>query len=402
MKKHLLTAAALVAAGAGHAQSSVTMYGVVDAGVFRQNSSAAGYSTTIPGQSTNQGSFTRYQDGGLGASNIGFKGSESLGGDFKANFQLQGNVSSATGATSANSGAMVTGAPVGAFFNQIAVVGLSGAFGEIKIGRQVTPMYYAIASTDAREGRYFGSILTALVGVNSAAGWAGTTTNAPLGAIYDDNTIVYTSPKVAGFTANLQYTLGEVAGNASAGNRQSATLLYDANNLKLSAAYYAARDAYTLVSNANGTLNNRFTHLGGMYTLGNLSLDLGWSNAKNPSNQRSGLGAISVASPAAQQLGSAAGNANYDIVSAGAAYRIAPQYKLTAGYYRITDKNTSANKSSLLAVGLDVYLSKRSMLYVQAARVDNQGNMNQGIAYGRPVGAGIVTTGYMVGMRHAF
>ncbi len=398
MKIPLAVAATLTAAsGLANAQSTVTLYGVLDVGLVSQNTAAAGYSATIPGQTSSTGRITKMQDGGIGGSNIGFKGSEDLGNGLKANFQLQGNLQVDTGATSGTSGAIAPPGP--AFFNQIASVGLSGGFGELKMGRQITPLYYALASTDPREGRYYGSILGALVGINSTAGWAGSTTNAPLGAIYDDNSIIYTSPSFGGMTANLQYTVGEVAGNASAASRKAATLSYAGNGLKLSAAYYSANDAYTQPSRASGRQNNRWVHLGGQYTKGNATVSAGFSNAKNPSGNPAGVGVISAANTA---LGQTVANANFNIASIGLGYRLSPQYRVTTGYYRITDKTVSANKSSLFSIGLDMYLSKRSMFYVQAGKVNNEGTMNQALVYGTPVAAGKSTTGFMMGVRHSF
>ena len=392
----LTTGALCLLAGAAQAQSSVTLYGTLDAGIVHQTSSAAGYSTSFPGMASNTGRLTKFQDGGIGASFFGFKGTDDLGGGLKAHFQLQGNISLATGAGNPISGSLT---PSTAVFNQIATVGLGGDFGDLKVGRQISPLYYALAYTDPREGRYFGSILGALVGINSSAGWAGTTTNAPLGAIYDDNSVVYTSPTFRGVTAHYQHTFGNVAGNASAGSRDALTLLYKAGGLKASAAYYNARDAYTLPAAATGASNNRLVHLGASYALGDFSVSAGYMGAKNPSGVASGQGILSAARPA---YGSASGRAHYDVFSLGGSYQAAPLVRLTAGLYRINDKADSTNSSQLWALGLDYRLSPRTTAYVQAGQVNNKGSMNQAMVYGVPVAAGQSTTAYMVGIRHSF
>lgn len=397
MSTRILTTSALcLLAGAAQAQSSVTLYGTLDAGIIHQSTSAAGYSTSVPGMASNTGRLSKFQDGGIGASFFGFKGTEDLGGGMKAHFQMQGNISLATGAGNPISGTLT---PSTAVFNQIATVGLGGDFGDIKIGRQISPLYYALAFTDPREGRYFGSILGALVGINSSAGWSGYTTNAPLGAIYDDNSVVYTSPNLRGFTAQYQHTFGNIAGNSNAGARDALTLQYRAGGLKASAAYYNARDAYTLPAAATGASNNRLVHLGASYTQGDFSVSGGYMGAKNPSSVASGQGILSAARPS---YGSASGNANYDVFSLGGSYQAAPLIRLTAGLYRINDKANSANSSRLWAVGLDYRLSPRTTAYVQAGQVDNKGTMNQALVYGVPVAAGQSTTAYMVGIRHSF
>ena len=95
-------------------------------------------------------------------------------------------------------------------FNQFATVGATGPFGSFDAGRQIIPMIYAMAETDVRGAQYFGSILTSWLGVNQAAGWPGTSTNAPIGALYDSNALVYNSPKFYGASLALEYTPGSL------------------------------------------------------------------------------------------------------------------------------------------------------------------------------------------------
>lgn len=399
MKYKLIPAAVLgLLAGSALAQSSVTLYGTLDGGVLSQNSSAQGYSTTIPGATADKGHLTKFQDGGIGASNWGIRGSEDLGGGLKANFQLQGNISLATGASNPISGAVSP--RTSAAFNQVAMLGLSGGWGEVKMGRQISPLYYAVAFTDPREGRYFGSILGAMVGMNSSAGWAGTTTNVPLSTVYDDSSVVYTSPNMGGVTVNYQHTFGNIDGSSRAGARDAITLLYNNGaGLRLSAVYYNAADSYTLPTNATGKVNNRVTHLGAKYAFGQFSVGAGFMNAKNPSGMPAGMGVVNAASPA---LGSTAGNSNYDTWSVGVGYTFSPALRLLTGYYHIKDKNNGANKSDLWAAGMDYSLSKRTTAYLQVGHVQNKGTMNQALVYGTPVAAGVTTTGYMLGLRHSF
>jgi predicted porin len=78
--------------------------------------------------------------------------------------------------------------------------------------------------TDARHAEYFGSVLTALLGLNSAAGWVGASTNGSIGAVYDSNAIVYTSPAIAGFSASLEYAPGGVIKDRNHSANQSTAL----------------------------------------------------------------------------------------------------------------------------------------------------------------------------------
>lgn len=389
--------AALGCSFASAQQAQVTVYGNLDVGISTQSTSATGYATNVPGNTANKGTLNRLQDGGIGGSNFGLKGSADIGGGLKSSFQLQGNANVDTGAGSATSGTIT---PSTALFNQTAKVALSGEFGEISLGRQVAPMYIALGYTDAREARYSGSILSAFVGMNSSNGWAGGTTNAPMGAIYDDNAVIYVSPTINGMTASLEYSFGEIPGNANAGSRVSATLLYaNPNGLRLSAAVYNGYDSYTLPANANGTLNNQFYHLGALYAFDQYTVSASYSKGKNPSGLPAGVGVVSAAAPT---LGQTTPNADYDITSVGFGYKISPEYRVTSGYYNLRDNTNNANTSGLFALGLDRYLDKSTMLYALLGRVSNQGTMNQAIIYGSPVGAGVETTAFMVGVRRSF
>jgi predicted porin len=182
----LLTAAALGCIGAAQAQNNVSVYGTLDGGVLNMSTTAG--ASYIP-NTADTGKLTGIKDGGIGGSNVGLKGQRDMGNGNKAYFQLQGNIKINDGAFGgANSAGTSTN------FNQMALVGLSGNAGDVKLGRQISPMYFAMASTDARGGRYFGSTLTTLVGMNSISrAWNGTG-NAVFGTVYNDNFSVSWKP----------------------------------------------------------------------------------------------------------------------------------------------------------------------------------------------------------------
>jgi predicted porin len=351
----------------------VTMYGAVDTGLLYQNTSAASYNPAAP----NTGHLFRMKDGGLYTSLLGFKGTEDLGNGWKANFKLQGAFDSTSGkfGLSGTAGAA-------AQFNQEASVGLAGPYGSLTMGRQIIPLTYAMAYTDVRQGGYFGSIFTALVSMNSAAGWPGTSTNAALGSVFDDNAIVYVSPNFGGVTASLEYAPGGVAGQAQGGTRESAVLQYDNYGLKLAAAYYNGHDTNpSPTSVATGLDNNRFYYAGALYSINGFTVSTSFSNGRNPAHPST---------------------TNFDMISGGFGYRFTPAVELTSGVYYIKDENNSANKSIEYVVGADYSLSKATTLYAQVGYVDNRGKMNQSVEYGQPVAPGIDTTAAMVGIRKRF
>lgn len=405
--KHSASAvgAALLAAmsGAAMAQSSVTLYGTADAGLLSISNASPGTLGYVP-SAANSGHKTTFKDGGLGASNWGLKGTEDLGNGTRAMFQFQGNVNTASGAAGGPNSSSGQ-----SFFNQMAVVGFAGRFGEIKFGRQVSPMYYAMASTDARQARYFGSSLTALVGLNSASGaFLGNNSNAAFGTIYNDSAIVYTSPTWNNLTFNLGLSVDGNAGSWRANSQQTATLMYSQGGLRLSALYYngygnnlptatalytaklgSAAAASTAVAAAGFTPmanTNRLAAVGALYNWNAFTVSGSYFVASNPSKAVVPGGSTSLR-----------------MWSLGAGWKIQPHIQLTAGYYRITDRTNDGHSASQLALGLDYALSKRTVLYVQGAAVRNTGgNMNLSPVYATPVAAGHNSNAWMLGIRHSF
>jgi predicted porin len=363
----------MTAAGLAQAQNSVTVYGTVDSGLFHQNSSAA----NLSGKAPDLGSITRLKDGGIYTSLWGMRGSEDLGGGYAANFRLQGVFDSSTGKLGLTDTTGVAGV-----FNQFTTIGFSGPFGSFNAGRQIVPMIYAMAATDVRNAQYFGSVLTAWIGMNSAAGWAGANTNAPIGALYDSNALVYQSSSFYGFDLGLEYALGSGNGTGNAGTRESAVLKYTNGGLRLATVYYNGRDTNPAATTVpSGVKNNRFVYAGGLYDFSNFQVSASFGNGKNPDNPSL---------------------ANLDLYTVGLGYRFSPLLKFSSGVYKLKDKNNDANRSIEYSLGAEYSLSKRTMLYAQVAYVDNKGTMNQMIEYGAPTAPGQSTTGSMIGVRHTF
>ncbi|MCX4151542.1 MULTISPECIES: porin [Paraburkholderia] len=383
MKLKLITAVTLTSfAGAVQAQSSITLYGAVDSGLLYQSTSAASFKPNAP----NTGHVFRFKDGGIYSSFWGLKGSEDIGGGYKVNFRLQGSFDSGTGKFALSD---TPGVP--AVFNQVASIGVSGPFGTFDAGRQYAPMISAMSDTDVRAGRYFGSIMTAWLGMNQAAGWPGTSTNGLIGALYDSNALVYQSPKFYGASFALEYAPGGVAGQLQGGTRESAVLKYSNYGLNLSAVYYNGHDTNpfsvnpatgaTVTAPATGLNNNRFYYMGAMYTFRGFSVSGSYSNGKNPANNS---------------------HVNFDLYSVGLGYKFNSAFGVTSGFYYLKDKNNSTNHSSEFAVGAEYYVSKRTLAYAQVGYVDNKGTINQTLVYGQPVAPGKSTTAAMIGVRHSF
>jgi len=115
MKLKLLALAALTFAAGAHAQSSVTLFGVVDASVVRMSS--------------NTNSVTGLSSGGQSSSRLGFRGVEDLGGGLKAGFWLEGGLNTDNGTAA------------GFRFDRRSTVSIAGGFGEVRLGRDKSPAY---------------------------------------------------------------------------------------------------------------------------------------------------------------------------------------------------------------------------------------------------------------------
>ncbi|MFX1764165.1 porin [Paraburkholderia sp. A1RI-2L] len=376
MKLKSVAAATLAVMAAGaHAQSSVTLFGALDAGLMYQNTSAATLSPTA----ANTGSVFRYKDGGIYSSFWGLLGTEDLGGGYRVNFKLQSAFNTGTGAL----GLPDTAGTV-ALFNQIARVGVSGPFGSFDVGRQIAPIAIAMVETDARGAQYFGSILTAWAGMNFQAGWSGASTNVPIGALFDSNALVYRTPRLLGAQLALEYAPGGVPGSLTAGSRESAVLSYQNGSLDLAAAWYDAHDTNpspVAPAAPTGINNNRQLYFGAKYTISNFFVSGSYSNGKNPAHSNL---------------------VNYDLWSLGAGYQFTPAFNVTSGVYYLRDKNNSSNKAITWAVTADYSVSKRTVLYADVGGVNNMGTMRVPVTYGQLVAPGQGTVAVLLGIRHTF
>ena len=207
MKKSLIAMAVLAASGVASAQSTVTLYGLADVfvGSTRVKTSGAGLSTSQR-QTVVDGS-------GFNTSRFGLKGSEDLGGGLKANFLLEGGYDISTGAAN-NYTNPFTGVSSSATFGRQSWVGVSGGFGELKLGKMWTP-YDEVKGSGA--AAFDANIFAPANGV-----W--------LSNSYQDrpgNSIYYSTPNFSGFSAAASYSFGENKTAAvDAGSIVSANIQY--------------------------------------------------------------------------------------------------------------------------------------------------------------------------------
>ena len=340
MKKTFLALAVLGAfAGTASAQSNVTIYGVVDAGITHENGAA--------------GSVTKLATGVQSGNRIGFKGSEDLGGGTKVNFQLENGFNADTGSIRQG----------GALFGRQAYVGFSGSFGAVNAGRQYNPVFIALDSIDP-----FGTGLTGS-STNLMASGAN-------GDVRTNNSLTYSSPDMNGFSFNGMYGLGEVAGDSSKSRYYALSVAYAKGPV---AAYLA----YDNANNATNTNSTKLLLVGGTYNFGPATLHLAYETEKDDAAMNYRDWMVGVSAP----VGSGTIMASYinkNDRSGAAVSSGAKQFGL--GYVYPLSKRTN------------IYTSY-GHINNDAGAANVVGDASSG---GNAVAAGNSSTAFTVGIRHKF
>jgi predicted porin len=205
MKFKLGALALALIAPTAFAQSSVTVYGIIDLG-----------GTYIKGAAT---TVRETSAGGLAGSRIGFKGTEDIGGGTYVDFVLEGGLNVDTG-SSAQNGALFGRQAFGAIRN--------AAFGSLSAGRQYSSLYVQTGEFSAFANVTGSGPSTSVIGgyaggyepVQGGAAAAGTTTQTNSesqngGPARVNNSVRYTTPVLGGFKASVLYGAGEVTGGTS-------------------------------------------------------------------------------------------------------------------------------------------------------------------------------------------
>lgn len=222
MKKSLIALAVLAASGAAMAQSSVTLFGIVDAAYTKGSGSVSNKQ-----QLTNSG---------YNSSRLGFRGVEDLGGGMKAAFHIEGALANDNGNSS------------GLTFQRRSTVSLEGGMGEVRLGRDYTPHFWNHTVYDAFGTNGSGSS-------RALNGYGGAT------AVRADNTIGYFSPTMGGLKVQLQNYMGETASTAAKVN--------SGNSMRVSfdqGKFSAAVASGTTTTGAGTEIKS--TNVGASYDLG--------------------------------------------------------------------------------------------------------------------------------------
>lgn len=304
--KSALTAVLVLTAGAVSAQSSVTLYGIVDAAVERAaNGSGVSATRLVSGQGS--------------ASRIGFRGTEDLGGGLRAIFNLEAAMNVDNGTGGATGG--------GLMFNRQSWVGLAGNWGQITAGRQFRPEARAVFGMDPFDA-------------GSVASPPNTYANTVFRA---DNALVYESPRIAGFVGRVMYAFGERAGNIpGALNDIGASLQYYNGPVYLAYGYDSQR-------NAAATDRRKWNSLGGSYDFGAAKLYAAYRTRKenaaalDETNYWLGvgvpIGALTLQGTVGRVNDRRAANRDAKGWSLGAEYLLSKRTDVYMRYAKLTNEN---------------------------------------------------------------
>jgi len=354
MKKSLIALAVLAASGAAMAQSSVTLYGIADAGVTYLNGGS---------------NWSGVTSGNNKTSRLGFRGVEDLGGGLKANFVLEGGINLDTG-DGKSGGATDNGFQ----FKRQSTVGLAGNFGEVRLGRELTAAFNATARYDV-----FGS-----VGLAQSRLWADggvVDANANAKAVTTNlrisNAVTYVSPSFSGFKVGVNYGFGEVAGGNSKSGYMGAGLMYDNGPLSLGLGLERLKSG----ANSVATSDIDAWSLGGSYDFGVAKVLAGYRESK-----------VDVAAGENKRLG-------YYVAATAP---VGPGL-VRASYNRYENKLAGfKEKADQFGLGYVYSLSKRTSVYGTYAYLKNKDGASL-----YTLGSGGLKTngsqqGVQVGITHAF
>jgi predicted porin len=419
-----LLAVAIAAAVPVVASAQVTIGGLMDIGITSVDN----------GQKTK----TMTTTGDRSSNNLNFRGVEDIGGGLKGVFHLElgfdvdnglfngGLAGPASGSGSGalpvlNSGRQTSSAsitPISGFgFTRRSIVGLQGGFGEIRGGRDYTPIFLAVNGNSIHGTSGYASTLTYFNGNSLASGTSGTGITGH--DVRFNNAVFYDSPVMGGFKLTAAFTNAsgfEEAYNTKNGVGTSFAGVYNNGPLyaQVSMSSQKIEDGTgTALVNTNPPGKREATAYGVKYTIGDIQLAAGGQNAKVTNGPASCL--VPGNTSAAGVCSANVGNNNMvenKVVFLGAAYTFGPnRLSVQGAQVKVSGSTGSAGAGvdkdySALTVLLNHSLSKRTSLYANYGQIKNDANQNvlirsNGAAFGTAA-LGKDPSAFGVGLVHSF
>lgn len=354
MKKNFFAAAcgglAALGCASAHAQSSVTFYGIVDAGIEYVNRASQG---------AHAESAIREQSGNLAGSRWGLKGSEDLGGGYKAVFTLEGGYNVNTGGLGQS----------GRLFGRKAFVGLATPYGTLTLGRHQNLMYELMARYDALT---FNPSYSAQSMDSQFVNRADNSVRYGLQA----HGVTFAALYSAGYDATIANG-ANLPGATKVGREMSAAVLYDRGPFSIGVTYDQ------LQGTSIATQSNAQQRL-----LAGLSYEIGpvkalaavrWLNTRHADDPPSSM-----------------------LYWGGVVWQVNVPFSVSASVYHTQFRHPHGGPT-MGAVLADYALSKRTDLYAEGAYVANRAWSRVGVrGTGVDIAPGMNQTGVTVGIRHLF
>ena len=352
-KKTLVAAAALLAvAGAAQAQSSVKLYGYIEASVgsFEDFNFVDGTTDRA----------TKVESGNMMTSFFGLSGSEDLGGGLKAEFVLEAFLAGDTGASVSNLAGIANNS---GFFGRGSWVGLSGDFGRVALGQYDNAFF-----TMGLAYNPFGSSMTfspSMVSYYSLGGFLAPSLGYDTGWV---NSITYETPTIGGFSAALQFAPKETSAGGDAKNNYAVSAAYNAGALSVMGVYTSSGDINSAYFDRQKNWG-----LGASYDFGAAKLFAQYSVVKS-------------------ETGGSDGKSKFFQIGATVPVTEAGKVMVSYGQTKYDDFYVADGKLKQFSLGYDHSLSKRSGVYaaLTSKKLSDFGFEDE------------TANTFAVGLRHAF
>ncbi|MBN3727394.1 porin [Burkholderia sp. Ac-20379] len=298
----LAFAALCAPAAQAFAQGSVTLYGVIDTSI----------EVTNPGS----GWVPRLDSGAYRGSRIGLRGSEPIGGGVRILFDIESGFGS-------NDGTLAT---AGTLFNRQAWVGVGSRWGELRVGRQYSPIYIPFKGQIDAFGA--GTIASGLNNLSKITP-------------YESNAITYLSPDFHGFTSTVMVSMRDPsAGGANGLGGTIATFAYKQGPFRIAFAHQQTNDSGALRANMGGV----------SYTVGKFTGFVSMFNGDG-------------------------GTPRYhdDGAAVSVRYAVSSRWRAALGYAYMRDRSGKGNDADQFSAMTEYDLSPRVLLYASAGWLRNRG-----------------------------
>jgi predicted porin len=342
MLRRALAFAATSLLGAPVWAQSVTLYGVVDTGVEYVNRIGAAHDNVVRMPNL----------AGTVPSRWGLRGTEDLGGGLKSLFVLESGFASDSGA--ANQG--------GRLFGRQALVGLSGQWGQLSIGRQYTMLFWSTLDSDILGPNTFssGSLDSYLPNAraDNSIAYKGTFGGFTIGATYSfGRDSVNAGPSPSGTNC-----AGENPADSRTCREWSAMLRYETARWSANVAYDSQRGGPGAFGGLNsaGLRDDRLT-VNGYALFNNAKVGAGWIRRDN----------------------GASTTPRSDLFFVGGSYAITPAISVEAEAFHLR-LHDSSNKAWLFAARANYAFSKRTTAYGTIGYIDNRGTLNYSVSSAAP------------------